>query len=160
MELQTTVLRSPFYRILYLLLSTTWHNSPWQNIYSNFLMQTISPYSSPGNPRLSQYPSPWHFSYLASVWILHRPPLPWCCKNAMQISMSYSLFSVFSVKHCFYSPGQIVLQVKHGLLPVRVRRLRGRGEPDLLVAVGKLNVEKCNESLNWQWYYKLINSSR
>merc|ERR1719436_190758 len=38
--------------------------------------------------------------------------------------------------------GQIVLQVEHGLLPVGVGRLGGRGEANPLVTVGELDIEE------------------
>ena len=38
--------------------------------------------------------------------------------------------------------GEVVLQVEHGLLPVGVGRLGGRGEPNPLVTVRELDIEE------------------
>merc|ERR550539_64003 len=44
--------------------------------------------------------------------------------------------------------GEVVLQVEHGLLPVGVGSLRGRGEANPLVAVGELDIEEGHQGLN------------
>ena len=44
--------------------------------------------------------------------------------------------------------GEVVLQVEHGLLPVGVRSVWGRGESNSFVTVSEFNVEKCHQGLN------------
>jgi hypothetical protein len=43
---------------------------------------------------------------------------------------------------------QIIIQVKHGLLPVSVRRVWRRAESHALVAFREFNSEKCHQSVN------------
>ena len=47
--------------------------------------------------------------------------------------------------------GQVVLQVEHGLLPVSVRGLGGRGEANPLVTVRELDIEERHECLQSKW---------
>ena len=44
--------------------------------------------------------------------------------------------------------GEVVLQIEHNLLPVRVWSLRGRGETHSFVTMSKLDVEERHQSLD------------